>query len=707
MSPICDALLVGSFEIVKTIERIGGRIKNDLGNSQKPTSSGNQVILGHIQANPEQQHFNPNLSDPNHAIYQHLGIGSTSNYINEINLESQQVALDIFSQLLTEDERNRFEQRYKQHLDNPGILAVYGTSGTENNGKELLNTIGFVANCYDQAKKAGHNVTGVYFVEDNGHSALNALLEAFRFCTDDLYSFEAFENSLRQYIHPSQTGSAITLTENLSSLLIETFKTLNLKPFIKEAIEDMIVELQGSSLADLVAAIQSFSFMYMGYRLYGVDDMPIIITSTFSQASQATKSSLSITKYSQLMQGMYAPTVTNKDERTPLFNFIDESGRDIPVFDNDIALFMELVNSPESSIECLVSRHFTEINEQKKTKHKLEPNKPEEKISQETQRINMILKFINKKFGNLQNFLNATLDQWTFGGVSGKGYYALINLMGQSLPMILFLDNYERNGPHKALIHVAEHRPGDLHVFNYSPDTRVWAVHLEIDPTNGDKNGSIGMAIPSWLAINSLWDMPKESLQGLKHCIGSSQKMGLSDQMAVIFFSQSGGCFIVELPDPRAFLDAKYLDLGGAKISESILQELNKIRLKVIERIISDDSQNLNISNLVSALLDSEIREIRDSYNFEIEGLPPVPRLSEISNLSNYMSTIDGLLIKLSEQRRNIFIRNSGQNNNEVNTVQEDNPTTIKQREQELRRLKFFLMYIKALWDVFRPLEES
>ncbi|BCX13883.1 MAG: hypothetical protein KatS3mg085_415 [Candidatus Dojkabacteria bacterium] len=736
------------------ITRTAKRIEHDLGNPQNPVSMGNDVISSSLPEMPKraQNHFNPNLQDPEHPIFKHTGMSWTPEYLGSVEHASpgHQAALEVFRAAISNEEEKIFAQRYGTHL-NPHALAIYGTSGTENNGKELLNTIGFVKNSSDLAQGAGKTITGVYFIEDNGHSVLNALMEAFSFRLDEA-SLEAFLTELSQHIKPNNTGSEIKITEELAQIFTNIFNQIELNNDLRQNLIALIDKLKGESLSDLICAFQSFSQLMLGYKLYGVEQMPIIITCNLSEALRGIKEDLTIREYSECMSSMYSDVRTNKDERISLFNMIDAQGRDVPIFDTDLDIFeeiihTEIINDENSVLRPIISSRLTAKNNEKNSKNRLSDDKLNAKIDEELARLSSVLELINSKYGNLRNFLDSKLGDWTYGGISGKGYYALLNLMGRDLPVLVFLDNYEKNGPHLALGNLGVNNPNALDAYFYSPNTRIWAVHRETDPTKGDSNGTIGLAIPSWLALNSVFDdtITTPRLRLLANIIKGSQSMGYGNGMGVVFFSRYGGYFVIELPDPRAFWDAKYADLGLATKDSEFLDKLNQIR-KVILASLKDGDFNdqlkqipgeliEKISNFIASEFRDKFNQIREDilaslkdedFNDQLKQIPgeliekiSTEILTEIKAIQDNSSDLTSCILKWKEIISGYLsdINNQvGDLVNEIRNASMDKQTKsqniktktiLEQIRFILQRLHSYLSYIEILLNVFKPFEES
>ncbi len=460
---------------------------------------------------------------------------------NDINTKQ---AIEIFFDMfLSDDERDRFQRRLDVVRLGKASVGMYGCSGTEENSKEIGNIVGMIHNVERLSKKPS---VGLYFVEDNGHPIDWVVNDERKFAASILeksgetpeeaqviaeQSYKSILCSCRTLDYYDPNGRHVNnfiektrlegedannirlLFSQMEEALISGRENLfqpgnNLSSpdpevlrieLARIGLDSEVIEihyrvanyLRSKELEGTVTTFSDYKTMVQGvinliasYRAFGVDEMPIVLTSKWSTICNYHPINAQFTIYeaSQALKELYGEKAPGK-----------------------------LVNAA-----CPVTKMEVEIDANGKTKTEDSP-----------------FKAIIKKAGHLP------LGDWVWGGNSGKLYYVLMDrLFSQEVTGFIFADDYEANGPHTGI--VSNHKKGENYLTVYPPKARPWSISGDLIPMDGNKiNGdaAMGQAIPSSYMLNNLNKLPLEVQQQILFAWMYPNEPGLSRGLGYLMTS--------------------------------------------------------------------------------------------------------------------------------------------------------------------------
>ncbi len=571
-----------------------------------------------------------------------------------MELGTTKAAFVIFTELYGNP---TLEQRLSQVDVNKTGLMLYGTSGTEENPKELFNVIAATHYLDESLQKEEFGAVGVYFVEDQGHpfkGTVDAesffyegnlvelgispeeaedrvnLAMSLLYCPktghDNIYHPNSkYVQNVLEYVPDNQKivverefeklykasdevgnqmdVSAINIHSPNPEKVRAAMDLLQLHPVVAnihinaaEYIHNNPELFPDASIADYKTIVQGVLILIAAQQTYGINDMPLIIPAKWSDMCKITGVKSNFT--------------------------IEDASKD-------------LIRGPEQGgkvlgAACPVTREEVFIYADGTTNGNEGP-------------FSVIARVVN----------NMPLSEWVYGGNSGKLYYRLMNRMFENLAGGIFFDNYEKNGPHIRCVDDA--KIGKNNLYPYAPHTRFWVAHHNIIPQYKDKNhpdASLGMAIPSTLALHYLLNLADngEDIYSLLRIAMTLNGPGLENRNASLLISNLGAR-IVDMDNDVIYIleegkDSYEFIRDTENIDELItfvesnsqligLETLTEFQ-QVIENTLGSES---DLGNMVTSL----IRNLQEQGKFELDIHTLFERIDNLRNneLRNYIAIVD------------------------------------------------------------------
>jgi len=659
-------------QLRQEVEATEGRIRHQNPNSQNPRAdrSLNELLkeLGvgdnpSINPTPEKLNQIANREQSRKILERAL----SDNHAHRLAIEAFSACID-----LEEDAINAVINNAVQQTE---IVASYGTSGTESNSKEMVNTYQLIQHL--QSKSNGKQVTGLYFVADSGHSVYDLVkcLCEFVYPNDP-----TSQNDFLSGLEPLKplVGSRTILEENSelhNKLLILINKINNEK--LKKGLEDILNNAvrEGLTYADLITAWHSFCQFVFLYDMSGTDisQMPIVITCRFSSL---IPDSLTVSDLMDMFDN-YLP-----EKKVVLFYLVNQDGEDVPVYNTDF------------------SQEDNDQNDQ----------------DGERERKRRVREFLDSRGINE----SSQIKNLNVGPLSGKTYYLLLQKIAQSYaspnrksPLVLYLDNYE--GPletEKLIAGIV--RRGECAISYVTPGSRFWLTLQPAEhPYAYDRNLAIGAAPPAWMVADLLSRLNQYQIGRLTEFLqeGARRLGSLENGMTVLFI---GSDRIVRLgiKDPVAFLYphfhpdvAPLYNQLGRNQREYLVTHFTAFRDEVIGGIISKSSYADSSQNIQSAL-----QQLLTNL-----GISPGTELELIGNACSYQECIERISQQISNIDGDIKIKTSailGLESDIKNpkTGEDEKKSKIDQKKQktiELNNLvkrRAVLAYLMQLIEDLRPI---
>lgn len=448
-----------------------------------------------------------------------------------------QSVIEIFLGTISDqDDKEKIQARLTDIDNNPQsyLPVVYGTSGTEANSKELGNILGTVQWFNSQ----GRSAVGIYFVEDQGHPLNDTIaqeaqmlalyvaaqkgitVEEAKILVDkadkkfyggklyDLYdpssatvqeailkiSGEEQQKKVLSYFEKCSGALSDASGENLATTAVNIPAPQDkdiLCGYIGLGLPENLVHTMAHisqyiyshpdlfprpSVADFRTILQGVTGLQLAYTAYGAENMPIWAVETWSSLCKRTglkNHSLTLSQMKEAVECSYP------EQNRRVINFACPTCR------------TEHGIHTASHDQCACG--FEEIVD---------------------------------VLGDIP------IENWRWGGNSGVVYYELLNQsLGQG-QFVLFVDNYEANGPQSRLVSI--NQPPLI----YPPGTRTWVIgpdmiykkHGVVDP-----NGTLGAAPPSELVAAYLSTLqPQDKRTILQRWFEISGESGIENNCGVL-----------------------------------------------------------------------------------------------------------------------------------------------------------------------------
>ncbi|MCS7317370.1 MAG: hypothetical protein NZZ41_03495 [Candidatus Dojkabacteria bacterium] len=214
------------------------------------------------------------------------------------------------------------------------------------------------------------------------------------------------------------------------------------------------------------------------------------------------------------------------------------------------------------------------------------------------------------------------------------------------MSIVFLLDNYEREETHAALVRLAMYDKLELMFAVLSK--RLWVVLLDIDPSNGHSDKTIGMAPPSWLICDLLSNEHSELWCRLRriveHC---SRKKDLGNGTSVLFIGQDR-FLCIELPNPVVVFKPEKMDIQGLDrafngrketLELALMKELRNELLKLVK---SEDFFRIQdgINNVICTLIIMLLQKVLEEHIDVLHILQAIKPLRQFFLLLNIVAKI-------------------------------------------------------------------
>lgn len=533
-----------------------------------------------------------------------------------------QGAKEVFIKTIgDQEEKTKVQTRLEEIAKNlqAYLPLVYGTSGTETNSKELGNILGAVQWFSKQAKPA----IGIYFVEDSGHPLDSAITQetnmlALYAATQKRIALEEarvlvgkinknlYGGNLYNLYNPTSTA-----VQKLTSQILDEEKRKKVVSFFEKS-TDALEKIPGENLATTATNVPApkAEDIFTGYAELG---LPKNLVQTISLVSEYIYShpdlfpKPNMADFRTILQGVIGLQLAHEAY----------GADDMPIW--AVETWSNLCKRTEAKGKSLTL---------KKLKDKIEQFYPH----QNRRVLNFACPSCKTEhgihtlthdsppcgFGEIASILeDVSVENWHWGGNSGVVYYEVLTQAVENGQFVLFIDNYEANGPQSRLT-TADQPP-----LVYPPNTRTWVIGPDMiykKPGVVDPNGTLGTAPPSELVAAYLDTLrPSDRRTILQRWFEVSGECGLENNCGVLKVDL-GSAEIKKLPysvlgawktvSPMATFDDK-LPIVPPEVDFSYL--LEQVSTDAIFQQLEDGIFGEDIANIF-ANINSRVSETRSHY---------------------------------------------------------------------------------------------